>query len=965
MAVEGNITIAHDGITNTIAITDTTQITFSGNVMTINPASDLDPLTTYTVTIPWQTIEAANGPQIQNGYGLTFRTDGGPNDTTPPILLDSTPQDNAQYVAQNGSLTFFFNETVTASSGTLEIHNASDGSVVASASLADQFAGQYSLTMGFQPPTQLAAHTAYYVTITPGAIQDHAGNGYGGLTTPTDLNFTTGPAPLPPPSLLSSVPTFGQTGVKLSTPSLRYFFNESVSAGSGYITIHHASDGSVYEQFAITDSTHVHVLGGEVDVLPGQWFEPSTTYYATMDAGLVVGASDSVPFTGITDPSFLRFTTVAPPPAPITIGAGQEQDYDGSGQFAFVGVLLKPITIFVGDSFLNYGTLRVTSSTANAGVDGVQGGGGSAYNDATIINHGLIQVTAPSASYVTGFDLDIDEPSFTNAIDGRVIVTGDHATGAVLYDPFAGGSNAGLIDVTGNSSAKGIDLHNSLWTFANAGTVTVHGHDAGLAGGQSVIGLSLGGGELINTGSIHAFADLNDSQSIGFFLGHPADSGPSLVNQGDIAAGIAIYEDQFTGPQNVLIQNSGGIHGNVLLSSGADEIGNSGTIAGAVLFGTGNDIFAGAGGTMAGSIDGQGGNDTITAGAGDAIITGGAGNDTIDGGAGSDMVEYTGTHIDYTIAYDKPSLTFTIADIRGGTPDGTDTVTGVENFEWTDGIFTFDSEGRIATQTVLDKTGTKPWTKQVTLYTTDGSIGTQTVYQDNGTQWVNRYDTTNAHSWTWLSESYDGSGNILQQTATLDDGSHWLTVYDAAGQYSWSYITLYFDANWNQTGLDGLRDDNSTSVSMADVAKSLDTLLWFTTPYDANFASTPVDTLIAGGAGIDILYGHDGNDHLIGAGNNDYINSGKGNDLLSGGTGDDTFAFRFGDGIDTISDFSPGDGSGDVITLHGYDVATFAQLQGLMTQDGADTVIAFDDQNHLVLQNVQMAQLNAGDFLLS
>jgi len=75
--------------------------------------------------------------------------------------------------------------------------------------------------------------------------------------------------------------------------------------------------------------------------------------------------------------------------------------------------------------------------------------------------------------------------------------------------------------------------------------------------------------------------------------------------------------------------------------------------------------------------------------------------------------------------------------------------------------------------------------------------------------------------------------------------------------------------------------------------------------------------------------------------------------------------FRTGDGLDTISDFTPGNSSGDLIDLHGYGVTTFTALQAFMTQSGADTVIAFDDFNHIVLHNVTMAQLNAADFVLS
>jgi len=114
-----------------------------------------------------------------------------------------------------------------------------------------------------------------------------------------------------------------------------------------------------------------------------------------------------------------------------------------------------------------------------------------------------------------------------------------------------------------------------------------------------------------------------------------------------------------------------------------------------------------------------------------------------------------------------------------------------------------------------------------------------------------------------------------------------------------------------------------------------------------------------------VLYGHAGNDTLSGAGGADILNGGTGNDTLTGGTGADHFVFRTGDGLDTVVDFSPSGLAHDVLELHGYGVTSFAALAPFMTQSGADTLIAFDDQNHILLHNVTMTQLSAGDFVLS
>lgn len=93
--------------------------------------------------------------------------------------------------------------------------------------------------------------------------------------------------------------------------------------------------------------------------------------------------------------------------------------------------------------------------------------------------------------------------------------------------------------------------------------------------------------------------------------------------------------------------------------------------------GSGNDTIIGN--AIANVLNGGSGNDTIT---------GGGGNDTIVGGAGTDTAVYSGNRANYTIAYNSSSLTFTVTDQRTNSPDGTDTVSGVEYFQFADGTVT-------------------------------------------------------------------------------------------------------------------------------------------------------------------------------------------------------------------------------------------------------------------------------------
>ncbi len=77
-------------------------------------------------------------------------------------------------------------------------------------------------------------------------------------------------------------------------------------------------------------------------------------------------------------------------------------------------------------------------------------------------------------------------------------------------------------------------------------------------------------------------------------------------------------------------------------------------------------------------------NDTLTGNTGNNVITGGSGNDIINGVSGVDTAVYTGAWSNYTITYSSGTNTYTIVDNRAGSPDGTDTLAGIEFLQFAD-----------------------------------------------------------------------------------------------------------------------------------------------------------------------------------------------------------------------------------------------------------------------------------------
>ncbi|MCK1743550.1 M10 family metallopeptidase C-terminal domain-containing protein [Bradyrhizobium sp. 139] len=110
--------------------------------------------------------------------------------------------------------------------------------------------------------------------------------------------------------------------------------------------------------------------------------------------------------------------------------------------------------------------------------------------------------------------------------------------------------------------------------------------------------------------------------------------------------------------------------------------------------GSGNDTIIGN--VIANVLNGASGNDTIT---------GGGGNDTIIGGSGTDTAVYSGSRANYGVTYNSSTQTFTLVDLRSGSPDGTDTVTGVENFQFADGTITGASLVALLNPTVIEASG--------------------------------------------------------------------------------------------------------------------------------------------------------------------------------------------------------------------------------------------------------------------
>ena len=229
---------------------------------------------------------------------------------------------------------------------------------------------------------------------------------------------------------------------------------------------------------------------------------------------------------------------------------------------------------------------------------------------------------------------------------------------------------------------------------------------------------------------------------------------------------------------------------------------------------------------------GGSGNDTLIGNAANNVFTGNGGNDAISGGTGTDTAVYAGQYAEYAVSYSVAAAAFTIADHRTGTPDGTDSLTSVEVFQFADlaVINSFDGAGRLAAQTINDTADAWAWASQVWSYDPAGRLVLEATYNDNGTHWTNTYDAAAGLNWASFTQFFDPNGVVTTQVGTYDNDTHWLTLWDVANNYAWAQATISFDSDWAMTGVTGQRDDG-TAVTMADIAEAYDTSLWYPGPY--------------------------------------------------------------------------------------------------------------------------------------
>lgn len=213
--------------------------------------------------------------------------------------------------------------------------------------------------------------------------------------------------------------------------------------------------------------------------------------------------------------------------------------------------------------------------------------------------------------------------------------------------------------------------------------------------------------------------------------------------------------------------------------------------------GSASDVLRGN--DVANRLEGGAGDDELSGGTGDDVLVGGPGNDTLDGGAGTDTAIFENPFASYGITLAANTV------IVGSASNGTDRVTGVERFQFSDGVRTLEqlAPGSDSTAPLLtslspaDNSGGVAPGSQLVLNFNEAmkaGSGTLSIFNADGSLWrsVSVTDTTQLR--------FSGSTVTLDPAVDLTAGrSYYVNISagaltDMAGN---GYTGLAGSTAWN------------------------------------------------------------------------------------------------------------------------------------------------------------------------
>jgi len=259
-----------------------------------------DTLYSYTVTLR----DGIGNTGTASGAAST--TTDAPPDTEAPVITLLSPADETTDVAAGASLVATFNETIAAGTGSIILTNLTKATQTV-IDVADGTQVTVSgTTLTIDPAGDLAAGDSYAVNIDAGAVEDLAGNPFGGIVDESSWNFSiTNPVPI-----VSFTPASG-FGPESATPASVMVVLSHVYAGT--VTVEHdlatpGGSATLDQDFTYTSGTLTFNEGETnkaftftvIDDDLGENYETINFELGTISNG-VAGVVDSFAYTILSD----------------------------------------------------------------------------------------------------------------------------------------------------------------------------------------------------------------------------------------------------------------------------------------------------------------------------------------------------------------------------------------------------------------------------------------------------------------------------------------------------------------------------------------------------------------------------------------------------------------------------------------------------------------------------------------
>ncbi len=452
------MTLSEDGAAgpnfNSITLTDgTTAIeaarSLSGNVLTIDPAANLGTDTTYTVTIPADSIRNAFGVSV-NQYSFSFRT----VDIVAPVVIGSNPANGATSVPVDTTVTVNLSEVTAAGPNFTGITLKDEaGNTVNAAIDYSRYWDEWEWAeivdtslIVIDPAANLDMGKIYIVAVPADAVRDKDGN----PNSQYSFSFST------PFVVTATSPADGATGVPVDQSITVTLIGNGVQ-GPAFSSITLRAGGGANVQSAVS------INGNVLTIDPASELAYDTTYTVDVPAD-AVRDENGRPNSRIIFHFSTRYSVTSTNPANRVISFPADQTITATlSENGLQGPAFSSITLKAGEATIE------SSISLNGNVLTIDPAANLA-NDTTytvtipadsIRNAAGVSLAAYSFSFRT---LDIVPPviSGSTPANGATNVAVDTTITVNLSEGTSAGPNfAGIVlkDQAGNTVSAGIDYY--------------------------------------------------------------------------------------------------------------------------------------------------------------------------------------------------------------------------------------------------------------------------------------------------------------------------------------------------------------------------------------------------------------------------------------------------------------------------------------------------------------------------